>query len=171
MEDTHVWVMNADGTNRREIGVAIDNRQISAEWAPDGAAVLTQVQERGSVHVFRLPVNGGAPEQLTADTGFAWAFAMRKDGALAYTLSAPKDPSDLFLKAGGSTRKLTDINADVLRGKQLAETDSFTFTSNDMKFTVEAFLTKPVGWSGEVGKGPTTAYDALSPKRITKKEP
>lgn len=32
-------------------------------------------------------------------------------------------------------------------------------------------LTKPVGWSGEVGKGPTTAYDALSPKRISKKQP
>lgn len=32
-------------------------------------------------------------------------------------------------------------------------------------------LTKPVGWSGEVGKGPTTAYDALPPKRISKKQP
>jgi hypothetical protein len=25
-------------------------------------------------------------------------------------------------------------------------------------------LSKPTGWSGEVGKGPTTAYDALPPK-------
>jgi len=25
-------------------------------------------------------------------------------------------------------------------------------------------LSKPSGWSGEVGKGPTTAYDALKPK-------
>ncbi|GAX15242.1 hypothetical protein FisN_1Hh679 [Fistulifera solaris] len=32
-------------------------------------------------------------------------------------------------------------------------------------------LSKPVGWSGEVGKGPTTAYDALPPKRISKKQP
>ena len=27
MEDTHVWVMNADGTGRRDVGAAIDNRQ------------------------------------------------------------------------------------------------------------------------------------------------
>ena len=27
MEDTHVWVMKADGTDRRELGAAIDNRQ------------------------------------------------------------------------------------------------------------------------------------------------
>ena len=26
-------------------------------------------------------------------------------------------------------------------------------------------LTKPTGWSGEVGSGPTTAYDALPPKK------
>eukprot|EP00536_Pseudo-nitzschia_multiseries_P000561 jgi/Psemu1/249689/estExt_Genewise1Plus.C_70059 len=29
-------------------------------------------------------------------------------------------------------------------------------------------LTKPMGWSGEVGKGPTTAYDALPPKPYKK---
>ena len=32
-------------------------------------------------------------------------------------------------------------------------------------------LSKPTGWSGEVGKGPTTAYDALPPKQIRKKTP
>jgi hypothetical protein len=30
-------------------------------------------------------------------------------------------------------------------------------------------LSKATGWSGEVGKGPTTAYDALPPKKMTKK--
>ena len=32
-------------------------------------------------------------------------------------------------------------------------------------------LSRPTGWSGEVGDGPTTAYDALPPKRVTKKTP
>merc|ERR1712021_168990 len=29
-------------------------------------------------------------------------------------------------------------------------------------------LSKPTGWSGEIGKGPMTAYDALPPKQIKK---
>jgi hypothetical protein len=29
-------------------------------------------------------------------------------------------------------------------------------------------LSKPTGWSGDVGKGPTTAYDALPPKPFKK---
>ena len=41
--------------------------------------------------------------------------------------------------------ELTDLNADVLRGKPFAEVESFTFVTNDNKFEVEAFLTKPVG--------------------------
>ncbi|KAL3916199.1 MAG: hypothetical protein SGILL_005287 [Bacillariaceae sp.] len=32
-------------------------------------------------------------------------------------------------------------------------------------------LSKPTGWSGDVGKGPTTAYDALPPKQMRKSSP
>jgi hypothetical protein len=40
---------------------------------------------------------------------------------------------------------VTDLNAAVLGGRRLAEVESFTFVSNDNKFEVEAFLTKPIG--------------------------
>ena len=53
MEDTHVWVMNADGSNRREIGAVLDNRQGEAQWAADGSAVYFTVQERGNQHLVR----------------------------------------------------------------------------------------------------------------------
>lgn len=54
--------------------------------------------------------------------------------------------SNLFLKtSSGAPRRLTDLNSQVLVGKQIAEVESFTFISNDNKFEVEAFLTKPLG--------------------------
>src|SRR6266850_451471 len=46
MEDTHAWVMNADGSDRREIGSVLDNRQGAPRWAPDGSAVYFTLQER-----------------------------------------------------------------------------------------------------------------------------
>jgi len=56
--------------------------------------------------------------------------------------------AELYFKSGGGApRKLTDLNADVLKGKQLGDVESFTFVSNDNKYDVEAFLTKPVGMS------------------------
>jgi Tol biopolymer transport system component len=43
MEDTHVWLMKADGSNRREIGNILDNRQGAPQWSPDGRAVYLTV--------------------------------------------------------------------------------------------------------------------------------
>jgi dipeptidyl aminopeptidase/acylaminoacyl peptidase len=146
MEDTHVWMMNADGSDRREIGAVIDNRQGAPKWAPDGSAVYFTVQERGSNPLVRLPIRAGAPEYVVKDTGSVGGFSAGKDGTLAYTFTSAHDMAQLYVKAGSAAaRKLTDLNREVLAGKQIAEVESFTFVSNDNKFEVEAFLTKPGG--------------------------
>jgi dipeptidyl aminopeptidase/acylaminoacyl peptidase len=146
MEDTHVWVMNADGSDRREIGAVVDNRQGAPQWAPDGRSVLFTVQERGSNYLMRLPISGGKPDYIVKETGSIGGWSIDKDGALAYGFASPRDAAELYLKSGDSApRKLTDLNAPLFAGKQIAEVESFTFVSNDNKFEVEAFLTKPLG--------------------------
>ena len=146
MEDTHVWVMNADGSDRREIGGVIDARQGSPRWAPDGNSAYFTVQERGSNYLVRLPVSGGKPEYVVKEPGFVGSFSVGKGGAVAYSYASPRDLNELYWKSGtAEPRKLTDLNAQVLAGKQIAEVESFTFVSNDNKYEVEAFLTKPLG--------------------------
>jgi dipeptidyl aminopeptidase/acylaminoacyl peptidase len=152
MEDTHVWVMNADGSNRREIGAVIDNRQGAPQWSADGKSVYCTVQERGSVRLVRLPVAAGAPEYVVKETGGVGGFSVGRDSAVAYSFSSPRDFAQLYYKAaGGAPRRLTDLNAEVLAGRQLAEVESFTFVSNDNRFEVEAFLTKPLGMTANSG--------------------
>ena len=146
MEDTHVWVMNADGSDRREIGAVLDNRQGAPRWAPDGSAVYFTIQERGSIHLVRLPILGGKPEYVVKDTGGVGGWSAGKDGSLAYGFASLQDAAELYLKTGSAApRKLTDLNAQLFAGKKIAEVESFTFISNDNKFEVEAFLTKPLG--------------------------
>jgi len=146
MEDTHVWVMNADSSDRREIGAVIDNRQGTPHWSPDGNSVYFTVQERGSNYLMRLPISGGKPEYVVKEPGFVGAFSVAKEGVVYYSYASPRDLPELYVKSGsGVPRKLTDLNAQVLAGKQMAEVESFTFVSNDNKYEVEAFLTKPMG--------------------------
>jgi len=146
MEDTHAWVMNADGSDRREIGAVLDNRQGAPQWSPDGRAVYFTIQERGSVHLVRLPISGGKPEYVVNDIGAVGGWSVGKDGMLAYGFASPRDTTELYVKNGDTApRKLTDLNAQLLAGKQIADVESFTFLSNDNKFEVEAFLTKPLG--------------------------
>ena len=146
MEDTHAWVMDADGAHRPEIGAALDNRQHELRWAPDGGSVYVAYQERGNVRLARLPVSGGSPETIIASIGAVDSFSVNKQGEIAYGFASPKDMSQLYLKSGNSAaRQLTSLNSDVLSGKDIAEVEPFTFVSNDNKFEVEAFLTKPLG--------------------------
>jgi dipeptidyl aminopeptidase/acylaminoacyl peptidase len=150
MEDTHVWLMNADGSNRREIGNAsvIDNRQGAPRWASDGSAVYFTVQERGSNHLVRLSISGSQPEYVVKDDGGVGGWSIGKNGALAYAFTTTRDASQLYYKSGAAaSRKLTDLNHDLLAGKPIADVESFTFVSNDNRFDVEAFLTKPVNMS------------------------
>ncbi len=144
MEDTHVWVMNADGTDRRELG-RIDNRQGAPEWSSDGTALLFTVQERGNVRLYRAPVTGEAPAPIVTDRGSVGAFSVAKD-VLAYTLAGPTDQAELYVRSGtAAARRVTSLNAALLGNKTIAEVEAFTFVSNDNKFDVEAFLTKPLG--------------------------
>src|SRR6266567_9004924 len=109
MEDSHVWVMNADGSDRLEIGAVIDNRQGSPHWAPDGNSVYFTVQERGSNYLMRLPVSGGKPEYVVREPGFVGVFSVGKDGTVAYSYASPRDMTELYLKSGNAApRKLTD---------------------------------------------------------------
>ena len=143
MEDTHVWLIDADGKNRRELGAGIDNRQGEPGWSSDGQSVLFTVQERGNTRLYRMPVNGGKPAIAVEERGRVGSWSVHGD-QIAYELSTAGDLGQLYLKTGnGAPKKLTDLNREALSGKKVEPVESFTFISNDNKWTVEAFLTYP----------------------------
>jgi dipeptidyl aminopeptidase/acylaminoacyl peptidase len=148
MEDTHVWVIDADGKNRRELA-KIDNRQGEPGWSTNGEWVYFTVQERGEVHLYRVPLSGRDAAPVIKDRGSVSSWSENR-GAIAYAFSGPDDMAQLYLRdANGNTRKLTDLNRDALRGKTVEKVEAFTFISNDNKWTVEAFLTYPANFQAD----------------------
>src|SRR5260370_35817293 len=134
--------MNADGSDRREIGAVLDNRQGAPRWAPDGSAVYFTLQERGSNRLVRLPISGGKLEYVVKDTGGVGGWSVGKDGALAYSFSSPQDATELYLKAGsGAPRKLTDLNPQLFAAKQISEVAPFTIIRIDSKSEYDTCLT------------------------------
>lgn len=147
MEDTHVWLMDASSGNRRELTGAIDNRQGQPQWSPDGRALYFTVQERGSVRLYRQSVTGGQATFVVPaanERGSVGSWSIAKGDVLAYTLNTPSAPPELYVKQGSAPAKpVTSLNADLLAGKKVADTESLTFKSFD-GLSVEAFLTKPL---------------------------
>ncbi|MCC7177485.1 MAG: S9 family peptidase [Acidobacteria bacterium] len=117
MEDTHVWVMRADGSERVEVGKAIDNRQGAPQWSADGRRLYFTVQARGSVKLMavEVPAVGGRSDDgsdaravgrgpaagtprvstIVGGRGGVGAFSVGK-GRVAYAFSATGSPSELF---------------------------------------------------------------------------
>ncbi|HVC19202.1 MAG TPA: S9 family peptidase [Vicinamibacterales bacterium] len=144
MEDTHVWLIDADGRHSREIGGAIDGRQEQPAWAPDGRSVYTTVQERGSVHLYRIPIAGGAPQRVIAAPGVVGDYSVAHDGTLAYSLTTPSSPAEAYLRRGGTDRVVTAVARDFLAGRTVAPVRAFTTESFDGKLQIESFLTEPL---------------------------
>jgi len=161
MEDTHVWVMNADGSNRTELGAGIDNRQGEPQWAPDGKSLYFSVQERGSTKLMRMPAGDpkgsppraspqgggnplGLPEAVVTEPGSLGSWSVRAT-KIAYAFTTPGGPPELFLKVAGDApaAQLTTLNQEFLATKSVAPVEAFTFKSFDGT-EIEAFLTTPV---------------------------
>lgn len=157
MEDTHVWTMQPNGTDRRHLGAIIDNRQGPPTWSPDGRSLYFTVQERGNVHLYRLPVDGGSAEKVVATTGQVGSFSVGPGGQVAFTFRSTIDEPQLYLlDETGSTRQLTDLNAELMANRELGDWEAITFPSVD-GLEVECFLFKPVG----VDQSLTHAYPLI----------
>ena len=146
MEDTHVWLMDADGSNRRELA-RVDNRQGAPEWTSDGAFVYFTVEERGSVALYRVPTSGGAAERVVGGRGRVLDWSISRDGAIAYAFHGVDDLAQLYVRPPGSeAQKLTDSNRALLSERQIAEALAVELSSFDGT-AVEAFLTLPLARS------------------------
>jgi dipeptidyl aminopeptidase/acylaminoacyl peptidase len=150
MEDPHIWLIDGKGEHRHQIGGGMDLREGVPHWSPEGTDVWFTVEQRGSVHLARIPVapgGAGGPEQIVVnDVGNLSSFSIGRRGAMAYALATPLDMAELYVKNGpAAAKQVTNVNADFFKGKEIAKVDSFTFVSNDGKFTVEGFLVQPLG--------------------------
>ena len=116
MEDTHVWVMKADGSQRVEIGQGLDNRQGAPRWSADGRQVYFTLQERGEVLLARLPAAGGAVDLVVKDRGSVGALGRGARAASPTRSSTPEALGALHARPGATAppERRTTLNAPLL---------------------------------------------------------
>ena len=153
-EDTHLWIMNADGTNPHKLTGQLDLRYGAPQWSDDGAFLYNTVQDHGQTRLIKTSINGGPPTTVIAGEGSVSSFAVAKDGTVAYAYATPSSPSNLYLlaKGQGIPEQLTDTNRALLTGKTIAPVRRINFKSFDGT-PVEAFLTEPAN----LGPNPAAA--------------
>lgn len=144
MEDTHVYVANSDGTNRRDVGAMIDNRQGAPTWAADGKSLFTIVGAHGLSELYRMPLDGGKPVKIVGG-GRVGSWSRDTSGAIAYAFTSAAEPATLHLiDRAGASRQLLALNTELLAAHAIAPVESLTFKAKD-GMSVQAFLTLPLG--------------------------
>jgi dipeptidyl aminopeptidase/acylaminoacyl peptidase len=114
---------------------------------PDGAAAIIQVQERGTVSLFRIALSG--PEHCQPIITGARArmpLALDRQGNLLFAAASWHEPLDLYLadSEGQDERRLTAWNADYLSGLTVPVIEHLEIAGPD-SVAVEGWMIMPPG--------------------------
>jgi dipeptidyl aminopeptidase/acylaminoacyl peptidase len=167
-QDAALYVMNADGSNVRVLTPELDRSPAGLTWAADSRGVYFTVQSEGASNLHYVSLTGQHRE-VTRGAHMLSVNDIGRNGLAVGTRSTPSEPNDLvaFNVATPDKRtQLTQMNADLLRGKQLATTEEIWYTSVD-GFRIQGWIVKPPDFDAskkyplmlEIHGGPHSMYN------------
>lgn len=172
-ENVRLYVMDRNGQNRRLLTGGLDRSVSPPQWAPDGRSLYVSYDDQGQTKVARVGLDGKV-EPLFAGLGgggldrpyTGGQFSVGRNGLIAFTDAAPERPSDLAVWKAGKTRRLTDLNADLLAGKAMARVEALPVTSSYDRKPIGAWIAYPPNFDPakkyplilEIHGGPFAAY-------------
>lgn len=173
-EHNRLYVMNPDGSGRRNLTPDWDHSIDAVHWAGDGRALYAQYDERGETKVARIGLDGSIRAVVSGLSGGALdrpytggSFTVSNGGAIAFTGGTATRPAEVQLvRGGGQPRILTDLNRSLREVKALGEVRKITTPSSHDGQTIEGWLTLPPGYAEgtrvplilEIHGGPFAAY-------------
>jgi dipeptidyl aminopeptidase/acylaminoacyl peptidase len=168
VSDLFVIPIGGAAGDMRKISGDFDREPINLRWAPDGSGLYFDADDRGARNVHFASIVGGV-KPITSGRHLLTFESMSKDLVAAGTSADPEHPQDVVrysLRQAGQVTTLTDVNGDVLQGKQLAKSEEITFTSTG-NATVMGWLVKPPAFDPskkyplilEIHGGPFSSYN------------
>jgi dipeptidyl aminopeptidase/acylaminoacyl peptidase len=162
-EDTHVWMSDAAGSDRRELTVSFNRRARSPRWSGDGRSVFFLAGDRGRTLVYRVPVEGGKPlplfdneiaersraeESVPPHFNQTSGFSVTKTSPvlLGLTVSDSLHPAEVWITDPSQQiwRPLSRHNS-TSQDFSLVEAEEIWFKSFDGT-EIQGWLMKPIGW-------------------------
>src|SRR5258708_6420464 len=174
--ESKLAVMDADGSKVHVVSGTLDRPISGVVWAPDHSRLYFGLANDESKN-FYFTTTAGAFKPLTAGRQVLTVTSVSANGTVVGTRSTSTMPNDVvtfFLPKAATPlstfTQLTAVNADILTGKELAQTEEIWYTSKDgMK--IQGWIVKPPGFDRnrkyplilDIHGGPQSMYDARFP--------
>lgn len=157
-----LYVMNLDGSGRREVDTKLDRSLLSPVWAPDGNSLFVQFDDRGHTKLAQIQLDGTV-QIVATDVGGttigrpyqSGSFSVATSGAspvIAFTKTDPHRPADMAVIQKDSPNRVglvTSLNADLFAQRELGQVEEFWFESSHDKENIQAWLVTPPGFDAE----------------------
>jgi dipeptidyl aminopeptidase/acylaminoacyl peptidase len=176
-ENTELYIMNIDGSNKHSITENLDRSINNIQWAKNSKSVLMSYQDKGETYVASQSLSGKRKIVARQLGGLSYGrpynggeFVVSEDGTVAFTFSNPQRPADIAITKKGKTTLLTTLNEDALGYKTLASIKEINTKSSFDKRNIQAWIAYPPGYDKakkagkkfplilEIHGGPVTNY-------------
>ena len=171
---THLYVMNSDGSERRQLLPDLDRDVSRPHWSADGRGLYFAYEDKGLTRLAHVDLRGGLTD-ITGELGglaltrpYTGAqFSVGGRDVYAITRGDALSPADIAVGRGaGAPRRLTRLNANLLDYRELGQVEEFRYPSGFDGKEIQAWVVWPPGFDPakkyplllEIHGGPHAAY-------------
>ena len=152
----NLTIMDIDGSNKRTIDIDLDRNIESLKWSADGKNLYFMYDNHGNTKIATTNLTGRV-RKLIDDVGGTsigrpyggGSFSVSSEGEISYTLTSPYHPADIGYYEGNSFKRLTNLNNDLLRGKDLGVIEEIWYNSSVDGRKIQGWIAKPPGFDKE----------------------
>ena len=146
---SHLYLMDAAGGSKRLWVGNLPSSPGDVSWATDGSGASYSMEERGEANEYFIGLAAGSePKRVTSGAHVLTGVSIARNGQAAAVRSAFKQPGVLVtfpISRPAEIRTLVDVNADVLDGVTLADSEELWYTAPD-GLKVQGWLMKPANF-------------------------
>ena len=175
-EQANLYLMDADGSNVREIAADFDREIGALQWAPDGRSLYSAIENAGNMDLFQITTDGDTSIAVSGLGGTSigrpyagadFSVSKTRNPVIAYTAGTADAPADVAVTGRGvNARTLTSLNADVLPYLDLARVEEVKVSSRADGREIEAWVALPPDFTAdgsfpmilEIHGGPFSMY-------------
>lgn len=105
-----VGVVGTRGKNLKLPTGTLDRNTWHPRWAPDGKSLYFLLEDDQSVMLANVGLDGGRPAWLTPAEHVVYGFDVSPDGAIAFVMSSPMRPAEVWALVAGDLRRISSQN-------------------------------------------------------------
>jgi dipeptidyl aminopeptidase/acylaminoacyl peptidase len=149
---TELYLMNADGSNKRKIELNLDRSISSIQWDEDGQGLYFMYDDEGNTKIGHTTLGGkttivanNAGGTTVARPYGGGSYSVGDGGTIAYNETTPYYPAELAVTSRDQRKrtKLTGLNDALLDYRELGQVEEVWYQSSVDGRQIQGWIVKP----------------------------